>query len=46
MSLELGLILSFAIIALGGAGLAGVMLWLRKRDSDTCHHSNDGLKHA
>lgn len=44
MSIELGLILSFAIIALGGVVLAGFVLWLRKRDSETAHHN--GLKHA
>lgn len=34
MSLELGLILTFAIVAVGGVGLAGFMLWLRNRESN------------
>lgn len=46
MSLELGLILTFAIVALGSIGLAGFVLWLRSRDSETNHSSHDGIKHA
>jgi len=46
MNLELGLMLAFAIVALGGVGLAGFVLWLRKRESDTTHHNHDGIKHA
>jgi len=45
MSLELGLILAFTIVALGGAGLAGFVIWLRKRDSDEGRGHNS-LKHA
>ena len=33
MSFTLGLIISFAIIGLGGAGLAAVVIWLRNRSS-------------
>jgi len=39
MSLEIGLILTFAIIAVGGVGLAGFVLWLRNRES-TNHHDH------
>lgn len=31
MSLELGLILAFAIIAIGGAALAGFAIWLNSK---------------
>lgn len=34
MSLELGLIAAFAIVGCGGAALAGVLLWLRKKNAD------------
>lgn len=34
MNLELGLVLTFAIVALGGVGLAGFLLWLRNRECD------------
>jgi len=40
MSLELGLILTFAIVAVGGVGLAGFMLWLLKRESNANHHDH------
>ncbi|NOT19913.1 MAG: hypothetical protein HOP24_06540 [Sideroxydans sp.] len=40
MSLELGLILTFAIVAVGGVGLAGFMLWLRNRESNANHHDH------
>lgn len=34
MSIELGLIAVFAIVGLGGAALAGTLIWLHKRSSD------------
>lgn len=40
MNLELGLILAIAIVALGGVGLAGFVLWLRKRESDATPRCN------
>ncbi|MDD5056517.1 MAG: hypothetical protein PHQ60_01990 [Sideroxydans sp.] len=46
MNLELGLILAFAIVAVGGVGLAGFVLWLRNRESETSHHNHSGAKHA
>lgn len=45
MSLETGLILAFTIISLGGAGLAGFLIWLRKRESNE-NQGHDSLKHA
>jgi len=45
MSLELGLILTFAIVAVGGVGLAGFMLWLRNSESNANHHGH-GEGHA
>ncbi len=45
MSLETGLILAFTIISLGGAGLAGFLIWLRKRDPNE-NQGQDSLKHA
>jgi hypothetical protein len=46
MNLELGLMLTFGIVALGGVGLAGFVLWLRNRDSESSHNKQDGIKHA
>ncbi|WP_172600143.1 hypothetical protein [Sulfuricystis multivorans] len=46
MSLAIGLILSFAIIAFGGAGLAAFLIWLQKRDSNTKRQEGSGLRHA
>jgi hypothetical protein len=40
MNLELGLILTFAIVAFGGVGLAVFVLWLRNRESDSVHHDH------
>lgn len=40
MNLELGLMLAFAIVALGGVGLAGFVLWLRKHESDVTPRCN------
>lgn len=34
MTIEAGLILTFAVMAVGGAGLAGFVIWLRQRPSD------------
>ena len=41
MGLANGLILSFAIIGLGGAGIAGFLIWLMKRDSDAGYLNPD-----
>lgn len=46
MSFELGLILSFGIAGIGGAGLAAFAIWLRKRDCDSNRRERDSLKHA
>lgn len=46
MSLDLGLILAFAIIGFGGAGLAGFLLWLRKKDADRRQADDAGAHHA
>lgn len=35
MSLEMGFIPTFAIVALGGIGMAGFVIWLRSRDGET-----------
>ena len=45
MSLALGMILSVAIIAIGGASIAGFLIWLQKRDGAKSH-SHQGVKHA
>jgi hypothetical protein len=34
MSLEYGLVATFAIIGLGGVGLTGFVLWLRFREGE------------
>lgn len=44
MTIEAGLILAFTVIALGGAGLAGFVIWLRKRDISE-NKGHDSLKH-
>ena len=41
MSLATGLILSFAIIGFGGAGIAGFLIWLMKRDADAGYLNTD-----
>lgn len=46
MSLEYGLILTFAIVTFGGVALAGFVLWLRNRGSDGENDNHDGIKHA
>ncbi len=45
MSLALGMILSVAIIAIGGASIAGFLIWLQKRDGARNHTPQD-VKHA
>lgn len=45
MSLEIGLVLAFSIMALGGVALAGFVLWLRNRENDE-HNHTDGVSHA
>ena len=34
MSIETGLVIAFAIVGLGGAGMAAVLIWLKKREAD------------
>ena len=45
MSLALGMILSVAIIAIGGVGISGFLIWLQKRDGSKGHASHD-VKHT
>jgi len=44
MSLEYGLVAAFAIISIGGVGLAGFLIWLLKREGDG--HGAAGVKRA
>jgi len=46
MSLEYGLIIAFAIVAFGGAALAGFVLWLRNSESDGVNRNHESIKHA
>lgn len=46
MSLELGFVLAFAIIALGSAALTGFLLWLRSRENDAADHNHGSIKHG
>ena len=43
MSLATGLILTDVLVILGGIGMAGFLLWIRNRDSETEHHVHDGV---
>ncbi len=45
MSLALGMILSVAIIAYGGASIAGFLIWLQKRDGARNKPQQD-VRHA
>ena len=46
MSLEYGLVVVFAIIALGGVVLAGFLLWLRNREGADVDYSQHCVKHT
>ncbi len=46
MSLETGLILTFAIVGLGAVAMTVFALWLRSRENDKLRHEQDGIKHV
>ena len=46
MSLELGLILTGAIVVLSSIGMAGFLIWLRKREAKVDDHSHSNIKPA
>lgn len=46
MSPATGLIIAFALIALGGVGLAAFAIAHRQRDNDANENSGDQFKHA
>lgn len=37
MSLELGFILTGAVVVLASVSMAGFLIWLRKRETDGCN---------
>lgn len=42
MSFEVGLVIAFAIVGLGGAGMAAGLIWMKKREAskqDKLHHA-------
>jgi hypothetical protein len=43
MNLESAMILTGALVVLGGIGMSGFVIWLRSRDA---RHRHDGPKHA
>lgn len=39
MSMELGMVLAGLVVVLTGVGMAGFLVWLRNRESNTFHKS-------
>jgi hypothetical protein len=46
MSLELGFILTGAVVVLASVSMAGFLIWLRKREKKVDEHSHNNIKPA